>query len=182
MNLNVRRALESDRQAILDVVIAAFGKVQGQEIADLVTDLLEDPSAQPLLSLVAISNDNVIGHILLTSTEIEHQPIVSSAILAPLSVRPEYQNQGIGAQLINEGLRQLKTADMELVFVLGHPGYYQKYGFTPAGVKGFDAPHPIPYENSEAWMVRELRPGTIGHVSGRVICAETLNDPKYWRE
>lgn len=42
MNLNVRRALESDRQAILDVVIAAFGKVQGQEIADLVTDLLED--------------------------------------------------------------------------------------------------------------------------------------------
>jgi len=183
MNLQVRKALESDKQALSDVVIAAFGEVQGQEIADLITKLLADPSAQPLLSLVATTNDNAVGHILFTNARIRHsQRIVSATILAPLSVHPEYQNQGIGGRLIKEGLKRLKAAGVELVFVLGHPGYYPKYGFSPAGIKGFDASYPILPKNSGAWMVQELRPGVIGHVSGQVICADALNDPKHWQE
>ena len=183
MNLQVREGFESDKQAIADVVTAAFGEVQGQEIADLVTELLADQSAQPFLSLVVTAHDNVVGHILFTNARIKHaQQIVASAILAPLSVHPEYQNQGIGGRLIEEGLKQLKAADVELVFVLGHPGYYPKYGFSAAGTEGFDAPYPIPPENSGAWMVQQLRPGLIGHVSGQVICADALNDPKHWRE
>lgn len=182
-NLQVRKAFDSDKQAISDVVIAAFGEMQGQEIGNLITDLLEDPSAQPLLSLVVTADGKVIGHILLSNSRINHsQRIVSSAILAPLSVHPAYQNQGIGGRLIREGLTQLKAACVELVFVLGHPGYYPKYGFSAAGTKGFDAPYPIPPENSGAWMVQELYPGVIGQVSGRVICADALNDPKHWRE
>jgi len=183
MNLQVRKAFESDKQAISDVVLAAFGDVHGQEIADLITDLLADPSAQPLLSLVATTNENVVGYILFTNARIKHsQRIVSTAILAPLSVHPEYQKQGIGGRLIREGLKRLKAAGVELVFLLGHPGYYPKYGFSAAGIKGFDASYPIPPENSGAWMVQELHPGVIGHVSGQVICADALNDPKYWRE
>ncbi|NIR96438.1 MAG: N-acetyltransferase [Gammaproteobacteria bacterium] len=180
MNLQVRKAFESDKQAISDVVIAAFGDVQGQDIADLITDLWADPSAQPLISLVVTADDNVIGHILFTSARIKHsQRVVSSAILALLSVHPEYQSQGIGGQLIKEGLKQLKATGVELVFVLGYPGYYPKYGFSAAGIKGFDAPYPIPPENSGAWMVRELHPGIIEYVSGQVICAEALNDPEH---
>jgi len=87
-----------------------------------------------------------------------------------------------GGRLIIEGLKQLKAAGVELVFVLGHSGYYPKYGFCAAGVKGFEAPYPIPQENSGAWMVQELHPGVIGHVSGLVICADALNDPKHSRE
>lgn len=183
MNLHVRKAFESDKQAILDVAIAAFGDVQGQEIADLITDLLEDPSARPWLSLVATADDSLVGHILFTKSRIKHpKRMVSSAILAPLSVRPEYQNQGIGGRLVKEGLKQLKAAGVELVFVLGHPGHYPKYGFSVAGTKGFDAPYPIPPENSGAWMVHELHSGIIGFVRGQVICAEALNHPKHWRE
>lgn len=183
MSLQVRKAFESDKQAISDVIIAAFGDVQGQEIANLVDDLLADPSAQPLLSLVMTADDNVVGHILFTNVRINNsQQIVSSAILAPLAVHPEYQNQGIGGRLIKEGLKQLKAAGIELAFVLGHPGYYPKYGFSAAGIKGFDAPYPIPPENSSAWMVQELQPGIIGCVSGQVKCAEALNDPRHWRE
>ncbi len=183
MNLQVRKAFESDKQAISDVVLAAFGDVQGQEIADLIIDLLADPSAQPLLSLVATTNENVVGYILFTNARIKHsQRKVSAAILAPLSVDPEYQNQGIGGRLIKDGLKRLKAAGVELVFVLGHPGYYPKYGFSVAGIMGFDATYPIPPENSGAWMVHELHLGVIGHVSGQVICADALNDPKYWRE
>jgi predicted N-acetyltransferase YhbS len=144
---------------------------------------LADPSAQPLLSLVATTNYNVVGHILFTNVRIKHsQRKVSATILAPLSVHPEYQNQGIGGRLINEGLKRLKATGVELVFVLGHPGYYPKYGFSAAGIKGFDASYPIPPRNSGAWMIQELRPGVIGDVSGQVICADALNDPKYWLE
>lgn len=183
MNLLLRKALESDSQAISDVVIAAFGNVQGQEIADLIAELLEDPGAYPLSSLVATIKDRIVGYILFTSTQIKHsQRMVTSAILAPLAVHPEYQNQGIGGQLIKEGIEQLKAAGVELVFVLGHPDYYPKHGFSAAGVVGFDAPYPIPLENSGAWMVQELHPGIIGYVRGRVVCAEALNDPKHWRE
>ncbi len=183
MNLQVRKAIKSDKQAISDVVIAAFGEVEGQEIADLVTDLLADPSAQPVLSLVMTADDSVIGHILFTNVQIKHsQRIISASILAPLAVQPEYQNQGIGGRLVREGLKQLKTAGVELVFVLGHPGYYPKHGFSPAGIKKFEAPYPISPENSDAWMVQELQPGVIGHVCGQVICADELNDQKYWRE
>jgi len=184
MNLQVRKAFESDKQAISDVVIAAFSDLEGQEIADLTTDLLADPSAQPLLSLVATNNNNVVvGHILFTNAQIKHsQRSVSSAILAPLSVHPEYQSQGIGGRLIKEGLKQLKAGDVELVFVLGHPDYYRKYGFSPAGISGFEAPYPIPDENAGAWMVQELQSEIIGHVRGQVVCADALNDPKHWQE
>lgn len=183
MNWQIREALDSDKRAVSDVVIAGFGDVQGQEIVDLIADLLKDSSAQPSLSLVAISDGQVIGHILFTSSRVKYsQRVVFSAILAPLSVHPEYQSQGIGGQLIKEGLIRLKTLGTELVFVLGHPGYYSKYGFTPAGIKGFDAPYPVPPEDSGAWMVQELHPGVIGHIHGRVICADALNDPKHWRE
>lgn len=183
MNLQIREALPSDRLAIFDVVIAAFGNVEGQEITALMADLMEDPSALPRLSLVATLNESIVGHILFTQARIEPaRSIVSSAILAPLSVHPDYQNQGIGGKLIAGGLKHLQVAGVAMVFVLGHPGYYPKHGFSAAGKLGFDAPYPIAPENSDAWMVRELQPGIIGHIRGKVVCAEALNKPKYWRE
>jgi len=185
MNVQVRKAVNSDRRAIADIVLAAFGKEQGQEIIDLIKDLLEDPSALPLLSLVATANDKVVGHCLFTKTQIvqsQRMQRASSAILAPLSVEPAFQNQGIGGRLIKEGLTRLKAAGVELVFVLGHPCYYPKYGFSAAGIMGFEAPYPIPTENSDAWMVQELQPGIIGNLAGHVVCADALNDPKHWRE
>ena len=182
MNLEIRKASASDWQAISDVVTAAF-EGEGPEITKLIDGLLQDSSAYPLLSLVATIHDHVVGHILFTNTQIKHaQQTVSSAILAPLAVHPNHQNQGVGAQLIREGLKQLKTAGVELVFVLGHPDYYPKHGFSAAGIKGFEATYPISPENADAWMVQELHSGALERVSGQVICADTLNDPKYWRE
>lgn len=183
MNLQLRKAVESDEQAISEVVTAAFDQGQGQEIADLVTDLLADPTAQPLLSLVAATDGQVVGHILFTAVRIQDAPrTVPAVILAPLAVHPSHQNQGIGGWLIEEGLRQLKASGVELVFVLGHPGYYPRYGFASAGTQGLEAPYPIPPENSDAWMVQALRPGILGRTTGKVRCADALNDPKHWRE
>jgi len=181
--IKIREAFDTDTPVILEVVWSAFGNQQGQEIADLIIDLLQDRSAQPVISLVATINERVVGHILFTSARCKQsQQIFSSAILAPLSVQLNYQNQGIGGQLVQAGLKQLKAMGLGLVFVLGHPGYYPKYGFIPAEARGFQDPYPIPPENTDAWMVQELQPGMIGRVMGQVESAETLNDPKHWQE
>ena len=71
---------------------------------------------------------------------------------------------------------------MDLVFVLGHPGYYPKFGFQAAGQFAFEAPFPIPSEHADAWMVRELKAGVIEKKGGRVQCSEVLNQPRHWRE
>jgi putative acetyltransferase len=145
--------------------------------------LSADPTAQPVLSLVAVLDDRVVGHVLFSkATLAPSDRDISAALLAPLAVHPEMQFRGIGRQLVTEGLRQLSDAGTELVFVLGHPGYYPRFGFREAGIRGFAAPHPILEKNAAAWMVCELRPGAIEREQGPVGCADAISDLKYWTE
>ena len=163
--------------------MSAFGQEQGQEIVELVNGLLGDDTAKPLLSLVAEADGRLVGHILFTLARLQTEDQeVSVRILAPLAVSGEFQGEGIGGVLIREGLKQLAESGVDLVFVLGHPGYYPKFGFQTAGVLGFEAPHPIASEYADAWMVQQLKAGVIGHIEGRVQCSEVLNQPQHWRE
>ena len=178
--MEIREALESDLNDVLSIERAAFGQ---DEEAELVRDLLDDPTASPVLSLLAFKDERPVGHILFTAACLTgSQSQVAIAILAPLAVVPNAQKQGIGAQLIKTGLQHLSQSGVDLVFVLGYPEYYSRHGFAPAGQLGFDAPHPIPDEHADAWMVQALRPGIIGSVRGQVTCSDVLNHPKYWRE
>jgi len=181
--LKIRKSTESERSEILDIHNHAFGKDKGPEIAQLVHDLFDDETAMPQLSLVAVENDTIVGHVLFTKVVVtgsEQSP--SAQILAPLAILPDMQKKGIGEQLINEGLRLLKEAGTELVFVLGHPTYYPRCGFIPAGAQGFDAPYPILEKNAGAWMVQELRGDILKRYSGKVQCAKVLDEPHHWRE
>lgn len=182
MQVQIRESAPAETQAIADVAIAAFGN-EGQEIADLIVNLLADPSAEPRLSLVAIAAGRIVGQVLFTKAQIDRAPEVPAAILAPLCVHPEFQARGIGGRLVREGLAALSAAGVGLVFVLGYPSYYPRHGFTKnAGALGFAATYSIPTEHAEAWMVRELRPGIVGKARGRIICADALDRPEYWRE
>lgn len=181
--MKIRVAIESDRSEILNIHRQAFGNAKGPVIAKLVDDLLDDESARPILSLVAVDDDKLVGHILYTKAIItQTETSISAQILAPLAIAPIAQKRGIGKKLINEGLKQLQTSGTELVFVLGHPDYYPRCGFAPAGVQGFEAPYPIPEEHSEAWMVQELNGDVLGRVNGKVKCSNVLNEPQHWRE
>jgi predicted N-acetyltransferase YhbS len=180
--LNIRHSTESDHIAISEIYKAAFAG-QGPEIAKLVNDLLDDETAKPLLSLVAEEGGNPVGHILFTKVEIQQgDQEIPARILAPLAVSPGFQRKGFGGLLIREGLQQLKESGVDLVFVLGHPEYYPKFGFQTAGLLGFEAPYRIPPHNAEAWMVQELTAGIIGRIKGRIQCSEVLNQPQHWRE
>jgi len=178
--LRIRKATESDLTDVLLVESRAFG---GNEEAELVNGLLSDPSAMPLLSLLAFEDERAVGHVLFTNVRLTGtEDTVSASILAPLAVVPEAQRQGVGTRLVQEGLRLLSEAEVDLVFVLGHPEYYPRHGFTPAGALGFEASYPILEKNAKAWMVQALRPGLIGSVRGKVVCADALDRPEYWRE
>jgi len=183
MHVEIRQAAQSDFQGISDLAMSAFGISEGPEIVQLIGDLTADVTAQPVLSLVAVANGSIVGHVLFSKVRLKPPGLnVSAAILAPLAVQPDFQSRGIGGQLVSEGLRQLSGSGVGLVFVLGHPGYYPRFGFSAAGIKGFQAPYSIALKNAEAWMVLELRPGIIGNTSGQVTCADALADPRYWRE
>ena len=176
----IREASELELNDVLLVEKEAFGY---DKESNLVKDLLSDLSAQPFFSLLAFHDDRAVGHILFTSARLEgSQNDTSISLLAPLAVIPDFQKQGVGGKLVEHGLKHLANSGVGLVFVLGHPDYYPRYGFKPAGVQGFEAPYPIPEEHANAWMVQELHPGVIGNVSGKVRCADVLNKPEHWRE
>ena len=178
--MHIREALDSDLNDVLFVERSAFGH---DKEAELVRDLLDDPSAKPILSLLAFKDDRAVGHILFTTSRLtKTQNTVSTTILAPLAIVPDAQKQGIGGKLIECGLQLLTKSGVDLVFVLGHPEYYPRHGFKPAGHLGFEAPYSIPDEHADAWMVKDLRPDVIGSVSGKVICSDALNKPEHWRE
>lgn len=181
--MKIRHSTESDSTAVGGVYTKAFGHEQGLEIAKLVNELLNDETAKPSLSLVAETGVRLIGHILFTAARLQpEEQEVSVRILAPLGVSDDFQGEGVGSALVREGLRQLAESGVDLVFVLGHPGYYPKFGFQAAGVLGFEAPYPIPTERADAWMVLELTAGVIDRIEGRVQCSGILDQPQHWRE
>ena len=176
--MRITEAQDADLESVLSVERAAFG---GNEEAELVRDLLGDPTAQPLLSLLAWEDGRAVGHILFTAARLEGASRdIAVAILAPLAVVPEAQRRGVGGGLIEDGVQRLREAGVELVFVLGHPEYYPRHGFAPAGDLGLAAPYPITPQ--EAWMVKELGSDVLGSVQGTITCAEAMDKPEYWRE
>ena len=180
--ITVRETLPADSGTVFEVQRAGFGY---DKEAELTAALLSDPSAEPVVSLLAFRGAEAVGHILFTRCRIENagesQPMLH--LLAPLAVVPPYQRQGIGGLLIAKGLQVLRERGTELVFVLGHKEYYPRHGFVPDAAKqGFAAPYPIPDEFAEYWMVQALSEEGFRTPRGRVICADTLCCPEHWRE
>jgi putative acetyltransferase len=130
----IRPEAPADVPAITEVTIAAFDTL---EISDHTEQfiIVALRAAQALtLSLVAETDGRLIGHIAFS-------PVTLSAGtpgwigLGPLSVLPEYQRQGIGSALIREGLSRLKELNARGCCLVGHPGYYGRFGFeNPSGL------------------------------------------------
>lgn len=175
--VRITAATSADVPAALRVEREAFG---ADDVPDLVAALLADPTARPSLSLLAWQGDVAVGHVLFTAATVYGAAQASASILAPLAVVPAWQRRGVGGRLIAEGTSRLARAGVGLVFVLGHPSYYPRHGFSPALPFGLGAPYEIAIP--EAWMVRALRPGLLGEVRGTVKCAEALDRPEHWRE
>ena len=158
----IRPETLEDYIVISEVNRLAFGR---ENEARLVKTIRQSANFNPKLSLVAIKDKKVVGHILFSPITIQSQNgNIPALALAPLAVCPEFQNQGIGSQLVKQGLEECQRIG-DIVIVIGHPTYYTRFGFSSATAKGLSAPFPIP---DEAFMILELVPGTLHSISGMV--------------
>ena len=89
---------------------------------------------EPALELVAVDGDGTIaGHVMGGRGRLDGRETIG---LAPLSVRPDWQRQGIGSRLVIEFLARAESAGWPLVVLLGAPAFYGRFGFEPAGPLG----------------------------------------------
>ncbi|MBU2603360.1 MAG: N-acetyltransferase [Actinobacteria bacterium] len=134
---------------------------EGSVEADIVDALRRD--CPDLVSLVA-DDHGVVGHILFSPAVVESGDWrVAGMGLAPLAVVPERQG-GIGSALVERGLAELRERGCPFVVVLGHPGYYPRFGFEPASSRGMVCQwEGIP---EEAFMVLVMDEVAMDGVSG----------------
>lgn len=168
---SIRPETAADHGEIRKANKKAFG---GKSESKLVDAVRESDFFVPELSLVADAGGKVVGHILFTPVSIvEGEKEFPALALAPMCVLPEFQNKGIGSLLVRRGLEECARLGHKLVVVLGHPGYYPRFGFVPAGERGLKLPFEAP---AEAFMVLELAPGALAGVSGTVEYPEPFHE------
>jgi putative acetyltransferase len=161
----VRPELPGDVPSIRQVHELAFGQ---RLEADLVDRLRR--SCPELLSLVALDDGALTGHILFTPVAVAG---VTGMGLGPMSVLPSRQGRGIGSALVTHGLDLLRDRGCPFVVVVGHPGYYPRFGFERASRLGlrcrWDA---VP---DEAFMALVFSPPAMAGVSGVVSYREEFD-------
>lgn len=168
-SIHVRPEEHRDCAAIRRINESAFG---GSEEANLVDALRADVS--PFISLVSShdTDSDPVGHILFTPVMIKGSEAGPLALaLAPLAVLPEYQSHGHGSALVRAGLKACREAGYYIIFVVGHPTYYPRFGFRPARALGFECEFPV---SDEVFMVTELEPGALEGVRGTVYYHEVF--------
>lgn len=144
--MEIRQENQDDYEAVYNVVKEAFATAEqsdGNE-QELVRALRNSNSFIPELSLVAVENGKVVGHILFTKAYVGE---FTELALAPLSVLPAYQRKGIGLALMQKGHNIAKKLGYDYSIVLGHSEYYPKAGYVPASVYGIKASFDVPDEN-----------------------------------
>ena len=144
--IEIRQENQKDYEEVYMIVKTAFETAEhsdGNE-QDLVVALRNSDSFIPELSLVAVKEDKIVGYILFTKIKIENHEEIA---LAPLAVLPEYQKQGIGSMLIEQGHKIAKQLGYHYSIVLGSENYYPKFGYIPAIQYGIQAPFDVADEN-----------------------------------
>lgn len=159
--LIIRPETPEDITAVYHINSLAFGKTAE---AELVNALRWEKAV--VLSLVAMLDGQPVGHALFSPVTVETEQLIWQAVaLGPVAVLPSYQQQGIGTTLIRVGLEQCHSMGHPIVFVLGHPAYYPRFGFTPTRSFGIRCEFKVP---DELFMVAELEPGAINGRIGTV--------------
>lgn len=152
MQIAVRERTPSDDQQIGTTITQAF---RGPNEEILVRALRDQGDI--VAEYIALSKDLVIGHVAYSKLSAQSDTRnISAVALAPLAVSPEYQSQGVGSQLVEHSLQELKTIGVDLAIVLGHPKYYPRFGFSALQAKQISAPY-----KGASFMALTLTPGIL---------------------
>ena len=166
--VEIRQEAEADAPAIRHVEEQAFN----EEDEARVTDMLR-ASGRMVLSLVAVTAGQVVGHVLFSPVTVESSPADPRWVaLGPIGVLPDYQGRGIGSRLVREGLDICRSRGCDGAVLLGAPDYYARFGFVPARDYGLTCV----YGDGPAFQVIELRQGALEQVTGTVGFAPEFGD------
>ena len=146
MNIFIRPEQPKDILAIHALVASAFPTDAEARLVDALR-----ANGKAIYSFVAVNEqDEVLGHVLYSPVR---TPLPSSGLgLAPVAVKPEFQNQGIGSKLIRASLIEVKADGFDFVVLLGSPEYYHRFGFQTASIFGLQNEYGV----DEEFMVTRL--------------------------
>lgn len=173
MTGKIRPERAGDAPEIRALNAAAFGRDEEGALVDRLRE-----AGKLLVSLVAEEEGVVVGHIAfsrVTSRDAhgDGSGFPPGAGLAPMAVLPAFQRSGVGSRLVREGIEACREAGVGYIVVLGHPDYYPRFGFVPAGLFGIGCKWPVP---DEAFLVRELVTGALDAVRGTVDYEPEFDD------
>ena len=121
--------------------------------------LRNTPAYVPELALVAENRRRILGHLMMLAAQLERQSgTVGMVALAPMAVLPSHSHRGIGSELVTSALQRAGEQGFPAVVVAGYPGYYSRFGFEPAHLKGITCDLPVA---PEAVLVLELERGVL---------------------
>lgn len=152
--------IRDEAAADVDAIRRVNGLAFGQDAEGQLVDALRARAAV-LLSLAAVVEDEVVGHILMSPATIAD---VQGAALGPMAVAPPHQRRGVGSQLVQTALERLREMRCPFVVVLGHPRFYPRFGFTPAHAAGVTCNWKVP---ADVFMMAVLDPAVAGRLHGR---------------
>lgn len=171
MKVEIRQEEACDFPVVYDINLKAFNRKEEARLADRLR--LSDGFI-PELSLVAIVENKVVGHILFTKISImDEDRSQDSLALAPMAVSPGMQRKGIGQQLVRYGLNKARELGYKSVVVLGHTEYYPRFGFVPTSKWGIKPPFNVP---ANVFMAKELIDGGLSDIKGTVKYAREFEE------
>ncbi|HEY5593009.1 MAG TPA: N-acetyltransferase [Paludibacter sp.] len=176
MNTNIRQEKPADYPAVFELIEEAFRnlEVSNHQEQFFVERLRKSEAFIPELSLVALLENKIVGHIVLSKIKIKNdEKEFQTLILAPVSVLPEFQNWGIGSQLIKAAHQKALELGFKSVILVGHKDYYPRFGYKKAVEFGIKQPFDVPEENN---LVIELVEDGLNEITGIV------EYPKYFFE
>ena len=121
----------------------------------------------PVISVAAEDGGGVVGHILFSKLQSPGECLG----LAPVSVAPDRQGDGVGDALVTAGLERAKAVRWRADFLLGAPEYYQRFGFSVSAAHKFETIYPKAYV-----MALDLQPGALAQLSGALAYALSFLD------
>jgi putative acetyltransferase len=141
MEIKIRKEEDKDIAQVQEIMRAAFPSDAESKLVDALRT-----NGNAIVSLVAADAEEVLGHILFSVVTTAPTSDAEGIGLAPVAVRPDVQSQGIGSQLIREGLRLCKELGYDYCVVLGDPDYYQRFGFERASPFGIHNEYRVDHE------------------------------------
>lgn len=167
--LSIREEAQDDISAIHELNVSAFHGPTEAEIVDLLRD-----SGALRYSLVALEEGEIVGHLAFSPVTItDDKNAVPALALGPMAVIPSRQRRGVGSKLIKYWLENFADEKDNLIVVVGHAGYYPRFGFQPAKAHGISCEFDVP---DDAFMVLELRPGAQTEIQGIVRYHPAFSD------